>query len=980
MPKNNKPNKNLDLINNENLEQSIKLVNHLTDLVERLRSDFVGTSKTNKSTIISDGLKQSEELRANIKDIMRQLKSLGIDTGFKLDIGLPTQGDIDNLLEYGDLLEEQNKQYKEAIKLEAQRQAAIEAEKEKLAEKKKVLQEIDKLERKGKKDINEKREENKKLSLNNIGRRSKIDDDLNEAEKNLSNKTSELRARAEKGDLSLSDLDEEDILGGVGKDLKKGAEKFSIGSAAIQIGAETLKKGAEIFYDGVMAGLNNQVSAYNSSFSNIAVRTGLSAKDYRNAQNNLAGIFGQNQLGSQGLEDNVSTSEVQQMWNTLAENGVNQNTMFANAIDNIVTRKIVPYLDTSSVAWQQMVSIQPDLQKNIRGINKANQEIAGNNYATADLLDEIIYNMQPMADVAIKELAEGSTQVTAMINSLMKEGWSKEAATNQATKLFEQQYRGYDLLSNGSLEDSYNMVQLMTSGINIYDPKQFADTIGSNIKGSQYLANFAPGFNSTNNGVLSGAVANSLGMDTRLMMTYQNYGIKDIEGLVAKVKEGSEEVGEYGNEQTDLFTNGAFQTEEEKQTIYLENLSNDLATLKESLGKWWDVGKVLLEGIGAAVAGKLASTVIGKGIGKLAGSAAGGVGEGILASGGGVALGAVGAVAAAIIGTIAVVEAVKAVGNKIKADDEEQAVKAESLHVEDYNNNSAASSLAGITKDKAMTKDEYFWDAGQFTENIGGWWEAQGFLGIGGKDADAKKNQKAGNWIDYNVNQFLGKGLMIDSTSMNEKERLGLIAAYAIALDEQNMLNQGILGKIAGNNTYDLKTRQDIQDFIKGAQIKRSDILFGVNMIQESGVHPANKDGQYWVAEITPEEMKKYGYDSSKINDKSPENAENYRFWHRQGLDSVPFDNYPATLHEGEAILTASTANELRNLTDTYRETTQRQADMEAIIQSQTTSLCTKLDEVIHAIQISNNMQVAPVSDDPVSNNMRYIRSTKSFI
>lgn len=983
MPKNNKSNKNFELINNDNLEQSIKLVNHLTDLVERLRSDFIGTSKTNKSTIISDGLKQSEELRANIKDIIRQLKSLGIDTGFKLDIGLPTQGDIDNLLEYGDLLEEQNKQYKESIKLEAQRQAAIEAEKEKLAEKKKVLQEIDKLERKGKKDINAKREENKKLSLNNIGRRSKIDDDLNEAERNLANKTSELRTRAEKGDLSLNDLEDADILGDVGKDLKKGAEKFSIGSAAIQIGAETLKKGAEIFYDGVMAGLNNQVSAYNSSFSTIAAMTGTSRSQYKSAQNSLSGIgglFGQGQLREAGMFDSIATSEVQQMWADLAENGANKDTMFADAIDSIVTRKIVPYLDTSSVAWQQMVAAQPSLMKNIRGINAINQDIAQNNYDTKDLLNQVLYDLQPMSDLATQDLAMSATGATTFINQAMasKEdgglGLTKENAEQLWKDIYEQQYRGADVLEGGNLTQQLGYIS------NIIDPEANLYTSEGMVKGMKnqldaygYSANLGTGYDSTMSGLIQSKVNNSTGVSGSMAM--QLYGT-DYEGLSEKFYNKSidalSKVEEYGEKETDNFAKGEYLTEEQQQTIYLENLATDLATLKEFLGKWWDIGKVLLEGIGAAVAGKLASNVIGKGIGKLAGSAVGGSGEGIVAAGGGLAVGAFTA-AAAIVASGFIASGISEANAK------------------NMGKNKDYYEATGELNKYQKTDAE-----GNTIEMSEG---AKELLSSGIDNADSKgwgRNILEGfNWVgEYKSNPWMGWGVsredrnkatfakqmnLIDASNLSAEDTAKAKLAWLMIADAS-----GVLGDL------DDWTTDKIKQAFPTIYNDDGDAAWWIEKIQ--------KWGNFRSPQISTDAGKTETYKIPTAFDK----------YHRLGLSSVPYDNYPALLHQDEAVLTASTANELRNLVveyrdtknteaqlevtknnqdttldslaTTYQDTLQQQANIEAAIQSQTTSLCTKLDEVIHAIQISNNMQVAPVSDDPVSNNMRYIRSTKSFI
>lgn len=70
----------------------------------------------------------------------------------------------------------------------------------------------------------------------------------------------------------------------------------------------------------------------------------------------------------------------------------------------------------------------------------------------------------------------------------------------------------------------------------------------------------------------------------------------------------------------------------------------------------------------------------------------------------------------------------------------------------------------------------------------------------------------------------------------------------------------------------------------------------------------------------------------------------------RTGTDSIPYDNYPAMLHEGEAVLTASTANELRGLVDEYRATKEDNIKLEKAIQDQTTVLVSRLDAIYNKI------------------------------
>ena len=101
---------------------------------------------------------------------------------------------------------------------------------------------------------------------------------------------------------------------------------------------------------------------------------------------------------------------------------------------------------------------------------------------------------------------------------------------------------------------------------------------------------------------------------------------------------------------------------------------------------------------------------------------------------------------------------------------------------------------------------------------------------------------------------------------------------------------------------------------------------------------------------------------------------------YRTGLNSVPYDNYLANLHEGEAVLTASTANELRGLITEYRESQNQGAIIEVAISNQTTILVEKMSEIIQTIQSVNTSSTNTSSwSSTVRTSMKNMISTKSF-
>ncbi len=103
--------------------------------------------------------------------------------------------------------------------------------------------------------------------------------------------------------------------------------------------------------------------------------------------------------------------------------------------------------------------------------------------------------------------------------------------------------------------------------------------------------------------------------------------------------------------------------------------------------------------------------------------------------------------------------------------------------------------------------------------------------------------------------------------------------------------------------------------------------------------------------------------------------------YHRTGLNEVPYDNYPAMLHQGEAVLTSATANEIRNLVDEYRNTSKQNVQFETIIQTQTVALVDKMTEIVSTIKgINSTRNSEPQSSKMLlTDSMRHMTSTKLY-
>ena len=231
-------------------------------------------------------------------------------------------------------------------------------------------------------------------------------------------------------------------------------------------------------------------------------------------------------------------------------------------------------------------------------------------------------------------------------------------------------------------------------------------------------------------------------------------------------------------------------------------------------------------------------------------------------------------------------------------------------------------------------------------------WFGKTMSNIGGGFSTAWKNMFSSDYIAKNREFYKW---MEDSGTFSTDASTGLIQRLAsyFLYDKADSLD-ALDGKIS---------KEDLQQIAQeGYNLKA--IQSAANNMVAAGWAPSNKDKKKVTADI---DFAAYG---------APEGS------YRQGLDEVPYDDYPALLHEGEAVLTASTANELRNLVDEYRSTSEQSANFDAIINNQTSALVNKLDEVINVIKNPTSALFSNSNNDPyasVTSSMIRLSSTKSI-
>lgn len=769
-------------------------------------------------------------------------------------------------------------------------------------------------------------------------------------------------------------------------DLKSVSGKFNVAGDLLNVAAKTFGKAVDVFKNLFKGGLERQKEAYENTFENISVRTSLTRGEYYSQQANT-----NNELNELGLGNNIATSDVQNMWNTLSNNGMSQEQIFANAIDTVLTNKIVPYLDTNSQQTQLINErLGGDFYKQIRGISKANLDIAGNNYATQEILTQLLTEVEPMSDEAIANLAQGSEEVTSMINYLMsKEGGnlSKTQATAFATQLYKQQQYSDQILSSGTTYEKMALLNNQISGINIYDPTQFNQAIGTNISTAQTVAGWTPGYSNTTSGMITNVVGSSMGIDYNTMnaalkVTQAGQTGKDIAN---KTDLDTETINKLAEQATQDYKSDKNQTNSTLQEITVENLANELAVGEEWMGHWTGIITTAIKGLGTVLTTYLGAKFLTSLVGGEMGSSIKGLFTSVAGTGGGSgiagALTTAGAIGGAVVAGVTLSNAILSKVTEISDKEKGQIQNAAS----EAGNANKGKSFNNASVQTAIEDANRMGDTGGIGNKIANGYKRAGLFGTGalfgwGSNNYSAKEKNAWNTKDYktyDIYKPLSAGID-DMGGADSQTRLGLQIAYGLALDEIGMLEgTGILKEIFGSpidNKNDLY--QLMASAYKNNGVGKSLVNNLASVLVDEGIQPFNYEGKEWDGTLD-DILNTYIDKTNNESDSEIKEAMLGFASHRQGLPNVPYDNYPAVLHEGEAVLTADTSNELRNLIDTYRETNLQSIDFDTIIQTQTVALIEKMDQIIQ--RMGGTGTNTTNSEDKVWNSMLHLRSTKTL-
>ena len=740
---------------------------------------------------------------------------------------------------------------------------------------------------------------------------------------------------------------------GVAKSLERSGftKKMNLTAGIFQVAANTFKSAVDTIWKTFMAGSNNQKNIFEQTFEGISVRNRTTRKDYYDAQWKTNNI-----LDSMGLFNNVDTAEVQQMWSKFATEGIKvdlnkegkQAEITAHAIETVLTNKIVPYLDMSSASAQLLAESNPGFMKQVRGIGLATQDITGSSTFIEKHLQELVDDIGPMATLAENELGLQFAQLSGSYETLRNEYNLNDAQIGALYKNTAAIYNNpYQALKRGSIDQRMAVAYGISDNIDFRDISA-VDNYARNA--TNYMTNMVPegnmspfwgGMLSSNGVVGVDALTAAILNEKNINMGYvTQQGIKTANSTNAAAEQATED-----------YKGDKNQTNMTREQVWLSNMSNELTTIREYLGIFENPITTLLTGIGTLFAtwigGKIIKGVIGKGIGAIAGSGAGGTGAGILAGGStaGIALGVIGAAALTALGATLIQKEADKSSNEHGAEIVDETLNSIGISGESaqISSNKTIGALVGALNDRNGFQK--------------GWGNVTSGIGMGFSKIFQGKNDQAKNYIQWMLTSDIFENL-------NDTSKYVALLTLAMEYANQNRLdafNKGI--QEFGQKDFSITSNEDLGKAVISTGLDKS---YFENMGKKLKNAGWNLDGKMF-EDI---DAKKFGL----------EGINGFRY----GLNEVPYDDFVARLHEGEAVLSASTANELRSLLDEYRQTNQQAVNFDTIIQQQTSDLIYKMDEIISTIN-GVNVNTANYKENQgkgkalVKNSMTRIQSTKSF-
>lgn len=584
-----------DLFNIDNIEEAIKAIEEIYNIIQK-----TGVSAQQWMNDNEEIVKKYNELKRLSADLFKQ---------DEMAVNARNQKFRNEIEKYHEQIKYREQQIEQEVQLRTEVEKRLQAHKEIVSiqkEQENAAKQSLQYQKQLSKEMQNYNIELKKWSPSNFlsKRQDKLQSDVNK-------RTTQILDDWVKNNGNITESNYEEVQKVLQTTLNKefGGRAFGLNLAAqgLQEAGELLQKGIRQLTSLFTTGINNQSNAYENTFTNISVRNGTTRSQYYGAQARVNNI-----LGDMGLRNNIATSQVQEMWNTLASEGIkvdltDQETT-TRAIETILTNQIVPYLDMSSSYMQKLATDNPNLMKQVRGIGTSIQNVEGSNVVANDYLQDMMDSLSPMAELAEQEIGLQYADALGQLENLRNQGYSDSQIGELYNSLKTMVEDPYKALTSGDTLMSMTVADVIGSGKDLKDSGNMLRTYMYNLTG---LANSVPEGNWSS--LFGGILANNFGGGSAGLWTTTNE--KNINAFLSSQAgySASSGVTSSANLATAAFVGDQNQTNKTLQNITLENLMNELSVINEWMGNWstfivnaiQGLGNIILSAGGMALGGKL---------------------------------------------------------------------------------------------------------------------------------------------------------------------------------------------------------------------------------------------------------------------------------------------------------------------------------------------------------------------------------------
>lgn len=602
-----------DLFNIDNIEEAIKAVEEIYNIIHKTGVSAQQWMDDNEKIV-----KEYEKLKRLSTDLFKQ---------DEMAINARNQKFRNEIDKYYEQIKLKEQQIEQEVQFRTEVEKRLNVQKE-VVQKEKELQDLQKESVRNQQQLLKEMQsfnfESPSFSINNI-----LDKQQQNLNKKISNRTEQLLNDWIKNNGNVTEENYEKVQKylqqSINSEFGGQALRLNVAAQGLQLAANTLKSVGQMFLGLFKQGITNQSNAYENSFTNISVRNGTTRSQYYGAQSRVNNI-----LGDMGLRENIATSQVQEMWNTLASEGIKvdleDRETTTKAIETILTNQIVPYLDMSSAYMQKLANDNPNLMKQVRGIGTSIQNVEGSNVVANEYLQDMMDSLSPMAELANQEIGVQYADTLGQLENLRNQGYSDSQIGELYSNLKTMVEDPYAALTSNDTMQRITAANMLSSGANLNDSGEWLRAYMYNFTN---LANQVPEGNwaSLYGGILSSAMG---GPSTSTWTTTNVKNINAWESSQAGYN-ASNGVNTAANIATSAFTNDQNQTNKTLQNITLENLMNELSVINQWMGNWTNVivgaiqgiGNIILGVAGAKIGGSLLSGKASSGILGKAGSVIG---------------------------------------------------------------------------------------------------------------------------------------------------------------------------------------------------------------------------------------------------------------------------------------------------------------------------------------------------------------------